>query len=125
MENPKNQILVIFGASGDLASRKLMPALFSLRSQKLLPEKFVVIGTGRTNFTSEEFRIKMGESIPAFSEEKVDSRQVSGFTNDLYYHTMDNSNQDDFLRLRSLIEEIDRKYGIGGNCIFYMATPPL
>ncbi|HBQ84768.1 MAG: glucose-6-phosphate dehydrogenase [Bacteroidetes bacterium GWE2_41_25] len=125
MENPKNQILVIFGASGDLASRKLMPALFSLRSQKLLPEKFVVIGTGRTNFTSEEFRIKMGESIPAFSEEKVDSRQVSGFTNDLYYHTMDNSNQDDFLRLRSLIEEIDTKYGIGGNCIFYMATPPL
>jgi glucose-6-phosphate 1-dehydrogenase len=125
MENPGNMILVIFGASGDLTSRKLMPALFSLKTQKLLPEKYAIIGAGRTNFNSDEFRIKMRESILGFSEEQVDINQVSSFTEDIYYHSMDNSNPDDYLILRSLLEETDKKYGIGGNCIFYMATPPV
>jgi glucose-6-phosphate 1-dehydrogenase len=48
MENPKNQILVIFGASGDLTSRKLIPALFSVKSQNLMPERYSILGIGRT-----------------------------------------------------------------------------
>jgi len=125
MENPRKQILVIFGASGDLASRKLMPALFSLKFQKLLPEKYAVIGAGRTNFTTGEFRIKMTESILSFSEEKVDKKLVTSFTEDLYYLSMDNSIPEDFLRLKSFLDEIGKQYGIGGNYIFYMATPPV
>ena len=59
MENPGNLILVIFGASGDLTSRKLIPALFSLKSQKLLPEKYAILGTGRTKIETDEFRKKI------------------------------------------------------------------
>jgi glucose-6-phosphate 1-dehydrogenase len=70
MENPANLILVIFGASGDLASRKLIPALFSLMVQRLLPEKFAILGVGRTSFSDDDFRKKMKESIISFSEEK-------------------------------------------------------
>lgn len=125
MENPRNLILVIFGASGDLTSRKLMPALFSLRSQNLLPEKYAVIGAGRTNFTTEEFRIKMTESIVGYSEEQVDEKLVTSFTGDIYYQSMDNSSPDDFIRLKSLLAETGKKYGIDGNYIFYMATPPV
>lgn len=125
MENPRNLILVIFGASGDLASRKLMPAIFSLRSQNLLPEKYAVIGTGRTIFTTEEFRIKMTESILGFSEEQADKSQVTSFVNDLYYLSMDNSDPSDYTRLSSLLDETDKRYGIGGSYIFYMATPPV
>ena len=125
MENPRNLILVIFGASGDLASRKLMPAIFSLRSQNLLPEKYAVIGTGRTKFNNEEFRLKMTASIMDFSEEKVDKSQVVSFVNDLYYLSMDNSDPDDYLSLSSMLAELGKSYGISGNYIFYMATPPL
>ena len=125
MENPRNHILVIFGASGDLASRKLMPAIFSLKSQKLLPEKYAVIGTGRTKFSNDEFRIKMTKSIMDFSEEKVDRNQAVSFVNDLYYLSVDNSDPNDYLNLKSLLAELDKNYGIGGNYIFYMATPPV
>ncbi len=61
MENPKNLIIVIFGASGDLTSRKLMPAIFSLKTQKLLPEKYAIVGVGRTKMSNEDFRAKMSK----------------------------------------------------------------
>ncbi|MBK9391128.1 MAG: glucose-6-phosphate dehydrogenase [Bacteroidetes bacterium] len=125
MDNPKNLILVIFGASGDLTSRKLIPAIYSLKNQGLLPGKFAMIGTGRTGFSLDEFRKKMQDSIIEFSEEAVDKDQVTSFLDHLYYLSMDNSAPADFFSLRSHIQEIDDKYGIGGNYIFYMATPPL
>ena len=59
MERPDNCIVVIFGASGDLTKRKLIPALFELYRQKLLPEKFGVLGAGRSKFSDEEFRDRM------------------------------------------------------------------
>ncbi|EFK95180.1 Glucose-6-phosphate 1-dehydrogenase [sediment metagenome] len=125
MDNLKNLILVIFGASGDLTSRKLIPALFSLKTQNLLPRKFAMIGTGRTGFNLDDFRQKMQESIVKFSEEEIKKEQVTAFLEHLFYLPMDNSSGDDFLRLKDFIGEIDEKYGLGGNYIFYMATPPL
>jgi len=125
MENSKNLIIVIFGASGDLTARKLIPAIFSLKTQKLLPEKYSVVGVGRTPFSNDDFRAKMSEAIISFSEEKVtDTNLISEFTGALYYHTMDNSDQSGYPGLRAFLEEIDNKYSIGGNYIFYMATPP-
>jgi glucose-6-phosphate 1-dehydrogenase len=125
MENPKNLIIIIFGASGDLTSRKLIPAIYSLKSQKLMPEKYAILGVGRTKITTEEFRKKMDEAIGSFSEEKVaDSNLTASFINDLFYLSMDNSSIDDYELLKSSIKEIEKKYEIGGNYIFYMATPP-
>lgn len=125
MENSKNLIIVIFGASGDLTARKLIPAIFSLKTQKLLPEKYSIVGVGRTPFSNDDFRAKMSEAIISFSEEKVsDKKLISEFTGDLYYHIMDNSDQSGYTGLSAFLEEIDNKYTIGGNYIFYMATPP-
>jgi glucose-6-phosphate 1-dehydrogenase len=125
MENPRNLVIVIFGASGDLTSRKLMPAIFSLNSQKMMPEKFAILGVGRTKMTNEDFREKMSNSIVSFSEEKVtDKNLISGFVKDLYYHSMDNVPESGYTGMKSCLQEIDNNYGVGGNYIFYMATPP-
>jgi len=59
MESPKNLIIVIFGASGDLTYRKLIPAIFSLKTQKLMPEKYAILGVGRTKISTDDFRKKM------------------------------------------------------------------
>jgi glucose-6-phosphate 1-dehydrogenase len=126
MENPKNLIIVIFGATGDLTSRKLIPAIFSLKSQKLMPSKYAILGAGRTKITTEEFRNKMSEAIISFSERKnPDKNLINNFVDDLYYLSMDNSYAPGFEELKIKLDEIDRKYGIGGNYIFYLATPPI
>ncbi len=125
MENPKNLILVIFGASGDLTSRKLIPALCSLRSQELLPDKFAIIGVGRTKLTDEEFRKKMSSAIVTYSEDiNRDNLHTDDFAKNLYYFTMDSSLPDDYPGFKQIVADTDEKYGIGGNYIFYMATPP-
>jgi len=125
MENPKNLIIVIFGASGDLTSRKLMPAIFSLKMQKLMPEKYAILGVGRTKLSTDDFRIKMSKAIVSYSEDKVtDQNLVSGFTMDMYYHSMDNAAENEYSSLITVLNELDTKYGIGGNIIYYLATPP-
>jgi len=125
MENTKNLIIVIFGASGDLTSRKLIPAIFSLKTQNLMPEKYAIFGAGRTRLSDEEFRNKMSEAILKYSEEKVtDNNLINDFVKDLYYHPLDNSSEAGYSELKSKMTAIDKSYGIGGNFIFYMATPP-
>ncbi|MCJ7447242.1 MAG: glucose-6-phosphate dehydrogenase [Bacteroidales bacterium] len=125
MENPGNLILVIFGASGDLTSRKLIPALFSLKTQKLLPEKYAVIGIGRSQSSDEEFRKKMKESIISFSEDKnPDVGQIENFTGSLSYLSMDELSAESYEKLKSILAETDIIYGTDANYIFYMATPP-
>ena len=126
MENPRNLVLVIFGASGDLTSRKLIPALFSLKVQKLLPEKFAILGVGRTVFSDIDFRRKMKESILTFSEEKnSDEKLIDVFTESVFYRSMDNAASGDYDGLKSKLEDIDSKLQTSGNYIFYMATPPV
>jgi glucose-6-phosphate 1-dehydrogenase len=125
MENPKNLIIVIFGASGDLTSRKLIPAIFSLMCQKIMPERYVILGTGRTKMSNDEFRKKMDAAILSFSEEKVtDKTLISDFLENLFYLPMDNASENGYLELKTYLKELDDKSGIGGNYIFYMATPP-
>ena len=70
MERPSNQILAIFGDSGDLAKRKLMPSLFGLFSRGFMPEKFAVVGVSRTKFDDESFRKYAGENIKTFLKGK-------------------------------------------------------
>jgi glucose-6-phosphate 1-dehydrogenase len=125
MEIPSNLILVIFGASGDLASRKLIPALFSLSMQKLLPEKFVVLGTGRTRYSDNDFRNKMKDSIVSSSEDiKGKESQVDDFAKLLYYIDMDSSSAADYEKLNKRLCEIDAAFCRSSSYIFYMATPP-
>ena len=125
MENPKNLILVIFGASGDLTSRKLIPALFSLKLQNLLPERYSILGIGRTRISTDDFRKKMNSAIVSYSEEKdPDADKIHAFTEDLHYISMDNTIQSDYVMLKDILKDYGTKYNIGGNYLFYLATPP-
>jgi glucose-6-phosphate 1-dehydrogenase len=125
MDCPKNLVLVIFGASGDLTSRKLIPALFSLKNQKLLPESYAILGVGRTAISDGDFRKRMHDAILSYSEEKVnDSGLVESFVKDMYYHQMDNYEEAGCSALGNTLTELAEKYSAAGNYIFYMATPP-
>ena len=125
LENPKNLIVVIFGASGDLASRKLLPAIYSLRIQNMLPDKYAIIGTGRSMLSNAEFRNKMKESILSFSEiQNHEQSHLEDFIQCLTYHTMDVSSPASYEKLKGIMVETGKKVGADGNYIFYMATPP-
>jgi len=125
LKRPDDLVLIIFGASGDLTARKLIPALFSLRAQKLLPRNFRIIGTGRSSYTDEGFREKMEKSILTFSEEKpVNENMVSEFVTLLSYVQINNDDQNDFVKLRNVLESIQGECKSCANYIFYLATPP-
>ena len=121
----QNIVLVIFGASGDLTSRKLVPALFSLKLLNMLPEKFAIIGVGRTPLTNESFREKMKKSILQYSEEKnYEAKILDEFIRMLSYIKVENQSDDDYNRLKlKLSKSIDGCINCT-NYIYYFATPP-
>lgn len=125
MENQCNLIFVIFGATGDLASRKLIPAIYSLKMQGLLPPGFAVLGVGRTKISMEDFRTKMHDAIISFSEEEIkDDGRVTEFLADIYYHSMDYNDKAAYSELKATLGELSARYSSGENYIFHMATPP-
>ncbi|MBN1822054.1 MAG: glucose-6-phosphate dehydrogenase [Prolixibacteraceae bacterium] len=117
MKKPVNQILIIFGASGDLTKRKLIPALHELFLQNLLPSNFAVLGVSRTKMTDEEFRQQAGEFLPA-------DDSVREFSNKLYYQPLMVSEKDEYIKLIDRLDTISKKNNIDKNYIFYLSTPP-
>lgn len=127
MNNQTGLILVIFGASGDLTVRKLIPALCDLKNQNLLPEKFAVLGVGRTHMEDDTFRDKMREGIQHFLADTpcgiADDRQQE-FLQKLHYVSINTSDNNDYSKLKQRIEELNGKYQADENYLFYLATPP-
>jgi len=117
MKTTANHILIIFGASGDLTKRKLIPAIFDLFKQKLLPEKFAVLGASRSVLSNDEFRKRATEFLPNDSE-------TSTFLQKLYYQPVSNDSSDDFIPLKNRLDELSKKLEIAENYIFYLSTPP-
>lgn len=117
MKKPENHILVIFGASGDLTKRKLIPALYDLYKQNLLPDHFAVLGASRTELSDEDFRKKADEFLP---EEK----ETSEFKKLLFYEPVSPSDSADFNKLKSRLEKLEKEKNIESNYIFYLSTPP-
>jgi glucose-6-phosphate 1-dehydrogenase len=124
MKSLENQLLVIFGASGDLTRRKLLPALFNLHKQKLLPAHFAIVGTGRAELSNEDFRQRTFESLKAASQQNLTGEVTESFLRLLYYVSINTADKASYMLLKKKMEEIDRENAIGGNVIFYMATPP-
>ena len=117
--------LVIFGASGDLARRKLIPALWSLYAARTLPEPFAIIGTARTQMTDDEFRTRMRESVVEFARVQPPSDAVwERFASALRYVGGDPSQPDLYGRLEETLTTIEHRHGGARNRIFYCATPP-
>src|SRR2546421_11906721 len=78
-------VIVIFGASGDLTKRKLMPALFRLAQARLIPAEFAIIGAARTSMTTDEFREQMRAAVAEFMEGEIDEQVWSSFGQKIYY----------------------------------------
>jgi glucose-6-phosphate 1-dehydrogenase len=117
--------LVIFGASGDLAYRKLIPALWSLYAARTLPEPFVIIGTARTEMSDEAFRDKMKEGVKQFARLKVPNDNVwSRFASSLVYVAGDPTGPDLYARLRQVLDEVEQRRGGPRNRLYYLSTPP-
>ncbi len=117
--------LVIFGASGDLAHRKLIPALWSLYAGRTLPEPFTIIGTGRTEMSDEAFRTKMREGVKQFARLKIPNDNVwSRFASSLSYVAGDPNAPELYARLRETLEVAERRHGGPVNRLYYLSTPP-
>jgi glucose-6-phosphate 1-dehydrogenase len=125
MLRSKNHILVIFGASGDLTHRKLIPALFQLYIQNLLPENFAILGVGRTSYTNDSYRQEMFKNLKLIERSTTISDEVfSVFTNKIYYTFFNTKVIDDYASLKSSLDTISNETNIPANYIFYLATPP-
>ncbi|MEK6155624.1 glucose-6-phosphate dehydrogenase [Flavobacteriaceae bacterium 3-367] len=126
MNKTAHQMLVIFGASGDLTARKLIPALFNLYKGKHLPENFVVLGVSRSDLTDKEFRKKVVlEST--YLKEKMDGEAedfIKAFSDKLFYEDLGRDYDISYDRLHKRISDLNTKYRTGNNFIFYLSTPP-
>ena len=117
--------LIIFGASGDLARRKLMPALWNLYAGRTLPEPFTILGVSRTEISDPEFRTRVREAVTEFSRTKPPSEQVwERFASSLFYLSGDPKDTELYPRLKSTLEEHERRRGGPPNRLFYCSTPP-
>ena len=114
--------LVIFGASGDLTARKLIPAFYSLYLTDSLPEPFAVVGCSRTGFSHEEFREKLKQSLAR--EGKTDLSRWNGFAAKLFYQPVTYDSEQSCRELAAYLRDLDHGQKTGGNRIFYLAVPP-
>ena len=122
---PESQILIIFGASGDLTHRKLIPSLFELFERKLLPDKFLIVGVSRTKQSTEEFQQSLHSSIIGNGKTyATDNPYLKNFLREIYYISCDTTDCNAYVALFREIEQLRNAAGIEDNMLFYLATPP-
>ncbi len=119
-----SSIMVIFGGTGDLTHRKLMPALYNLVYDKLMPEHFAVVSIGRKEKTQEQYRDEVFESLKKYSRNKLDETKWAKLRGLIYYVQFDFTEQSGYDILKNFLEELEGNICVGGNRIFYMAVAP-
>src|SRR5258706_15060770 len=136
MENPLRQGLVgdrvpapcsmvIFGASGDLTKRKLVPALYSLARDRLLPSPFNVVGVARRAVDDADFRKARREACETFARRRpVEESLWSTFSQGLFYSSGTFEDPATYEKLKRRLAELDAERPTGGNRVFYLSTPP-
>jgi len=126
MDNlPDNQILVIFGASGDLAKRKLLPALFELFLRGLLPKKLAILGAARTVYSDESYREYQKQNIIKYRKgEAPDPAKLEEFSKLIYYVSFDTDSCEEYAKLKDRIAELRKALGIADNIMYYLGIPP-
>jgi glucose-6-phosphate 1-dehydrogenase len=117
--------IVIFGASGDLSRRKLVPALYGLAAQNCLARRFAIIGFARTPMSDEAFQQTAVESVKKFADANtLREEECKEFANALAYVSGEYDQPEAFEKLRKRLEELDQEHNMNGNRLFYLATPP-
>ncbi len=119
-------MLIIFGASGDLTARKLIPALYALFKGNYLPENFAILGTSRSPLTDDEFRSKVVLESPYLKTSKDPGAKeiLEKFADKIFYEDIGVDYEADYGSLKERILSLDKKIGTGGNFIYYLSTPP-
>jgi len=117
-------VMVIFGAGGDLAKRKLFPALYNLMKDRLLPEQFRIIAVDRRDRGDDAYRENIDSSARPFVEKDLSKELWQELLQRIHYFNGDFMEADTYTRIAAALKEIDNTYQTGGNCLFYMATPP-
>ena len=122
---PEPCTMVIFGASGDLTSRKLVPALYNLARERRIPGGFSVVGFARRDWDDSFFRQTLLDGLNANSRSgKAEHPLWDSFADGIFYHQASFDEGEGYSRLKERLDAIDRERGTGGNRVFYLATPP-
>ncbi|MEM9949544.1 MAG: glucose-6-phosphate dehydrogenase [Cyanobacteria bacterium P01_D01_bin.36] len=117
-------VTVIFGASGDLTKRKLIPALYNLVQQKLLPDQFAIIGIGRTPMPTEDFRGKILNALREFATGEIEDSLLDWLAPRLHYLSGDFASPETYQQLKETLTHIDQERTTQGNYLYYLATAP-
>lgn len=121
---PEPQILVIFGASGDLTQRKLVPALYQMMRERRLPREFTLVGVARREWSHDFFREHMREGVEEFGSGLGSELLWEEFAKGLFYCPGDIDNPDSYQKLKAFLSELDEQRGTRGNRVFYLSVAP-
>ncbi|HWZ83862.1 MAG TPA: glucose-6-phosphate dehydrogenase [Terriglobales bacterium] len=117
-------VMVIFGATGDLTRRKLIPALYNLATQQLLSREFAIVGVGRTPMTNEEARKKLSEDFKQFATGPIDPDLWEWFVRHMHYVSGNFDDPATYDRLKDELAKVEKDHATHGNVFFYLATAP-
>lgn len=121
----KPAIIIVFGATGDLAKRKLFPAFYNLYLDGRMPEEFKIIALGRAESSDEQFRAYVNENLTAFSRNKIDSPEnYQQFASHITYLQNDINQQESYQALKQDIDQTDKAFGKRANRLFYLSIAP-
>ena len=121
---PEPGVIVIFGDSGDLTARKLIPALYDLATQRLLPLEFAVVGISRTELSHEEFRERLRDAMDKHRSGQVSDDVWESFSRSIFYLAGDSKKPETYEELKDFLKELDRERGTEGNRIYYLSSSP-
>ena len=124
-KRPPASLLFIFGGSGDLNFRKLSPALFNLFIDDWMPEKFGIVGIGRTEYAGEKYHEHLLDGIKQFSRRKGEQNgKWKDFSQHVSYLQMDAEKEEEYQKIAELVKSKEKEFGEHPNVIFYMAVAP-
>lgn len=121
---PEPQILIIFGASGDLTQRKLIPALYQMKRERRLPPEITIVGFARREWTHDYFRDHMKEGVEQFGSGLGSEATWNEFAKGLYYFAGDLDNPESYQNLKTFLSTLDEQRGTRGNRVFYLSVAP-
>jgi glucose-6-phosphate 1-dehydrogenase len=124
LHTPTPVTLVIFGGAGDLAHRKLLPALYNLHLDRLLPSTLAVVGVGRKELRDEDYRAFARDGVEHFSRRPLDEAEWRGFADTLFFVNVSIDKPGAFATLGSRLDSIEHERGLPGHRIYYLAIPP-
>ena len=121
---PQPCTLVIFGGAGDLSARKLLPAVYNLSLDGVLPANFAIVGFARNELDDSSFRAIARDGIERFSRRPLDETHWAQYSHSLFYVTGSFTDRQAYVELRRRLEKVESEFGIPGNRVFYLSIPP-